>query len=166
MEDGFKENAAAKGVHVVQIGFGLSYSQGGYASFEGRISVPEWMEAKGYDETYPALYLAALDYGEFALVSDRSRGSWPRVNLDGMVVGNTYPTGIFKHLEQEAWDELVEAQYSSAGLEDEMQSEVEALCRKLYSDLCDEYEHLSSEESFIESCECNEITFELEECEA
>jgi hypothetical protein len=35
----------------------------------------------------------------------------------------------------------------------------------LYRELRDEYEHLTSEESFIESCECNEITFEENEDE-
>jgi hypothetical protein len=163
MEDGFKADAALEGIEVGQIYFSLSYSQGDYASFEGQINVAEWMLAKGYDETYPALYLAVKDYGEYASVSDRSRGSWARVSFDGNVAGNTDPAGIFKHLDREAWDELVYEQFSAAGLEDEMQSSVEAICRKLYRDLREEYEHLTSEQSFIESCECNDITFEIEE---
>jgi hypothetical protein len=166
MEETFKSDMSLKGVSVTHIYFSVSYSQSDYASFEGSISVDEWMAYKGYDETYPALYLAAVDYCEFASVSDRSRGSWPRVNLEGGTVGNTPPTGIFAGLDTEAWDELIEEQYSSAGLEDEMQSFVEDECRKLYRDLRDEYEHLTSEESFIESCECNDVTFETEECEA
>jgi hypothetical protein len=167
MEENFMTDMAKIGISVSRINFSLSYSQGDYASFEGSIAVDEWMDHKSYDVTYPALYLAVKDYGEFAGVSDRTnRGCWPRVSFDGNVVGNTNPEGIFAGLEQEAWDELVEDQYRSAGLEDEMQSEVEALCRKLYSDLRDESEHLTSEQSFIESCECNEITFETEECEA
>jgi len=166
MEETFKTDMAKVGIDVQRIYFSLSYSQGDYASFEGQINVAEWMEHKGYDETYPALYLAVKDYGEFARVSDRSRGGWPRVNFDGNVVGNTNPEGIFAGLEQDAWDELVYEQFSAAGLEGEMQSFVEDVCRKLYRDLRDEYEHLTSEESFIESCECNEITFETEECEA
>lgn len=167
MEECFKNDAASEGITVERIYFNLSYSQGDYASFEGQINVAEWMEAKGYDETYPALYLAIKDYGEYASVSDRtSRGGWPRVNFDGTCVGNTHAAGIFKHLDDEAWDELVGDQFHEASIEDELQSTVEALCRKLYRDLRDEYEHLTSEQSFIESCECNEITFETEECEA
>jgi len=161
MEENFKSDTAAKGFDVDRILFSLSYSQGDYASFEGRINVAEWMAAKKYDETYPALYLAVKDYGEHAQVTDRSRGSWPRVNYEGNCAGNTHATGIFKHLDDEAWDELVYEQFTAAGLEDEMQSDVDALCRKLYSDLRDEYEHLTSEESFIESCECNDVTFEI-----
>jgi hypothetical protein len=166
MEDGFKEDAACEGVEIKRIYFSLSYSQGDYASFEGQINVAEWMLAKGYDETYPALYLAVKDYGEYASVTDRSRGSWPRVNYDGNCTGNTHATGIFKHLDDETWDELVYEQYQASGIEGEMQSGVDAMCRKLYSDLRDEYEHLTSEKSFIESCECNDVTFEIEECEA
>ena len=167
MEERFKNDAAAEGITVERIYFSLSYSQGDYASFEGQINVAEWMEAKGYDETYPALYLAVKDYGEYASVSDRtSRGGWPRVTFDGTCVGNTEPAGIFAGLENEDWDELVCEQHDAAGIAGELQSTVEALCRELYSDLRDEYEHLTSEESFIESCECNDITFETEECEA
>lgn len=166
-EEQLKERLAPAGVLIDRIYFSLSYSQGDYASFEGSISVDEWMVHKGYDETYPALYLAALDYCEFARVSERSsRGGWPRVALDGYIVGNTPPAGIFKDLDPEAWDELIEEQFSAAGMEDEMQSFVEDECRQLYRDLRAEYEHLTSEESFIESCECNGITFETEEIEA
>jgi len=106
MEDGFKENAACEGFEIKRIFFSLSYSQGDYASFEGQINVAEWMLAKGYDETYPALYLAVRDYGEYASVTDRSRGS-ARVNYEGNCAGNTHATGIFKHLDDETWDELV-----------------------------------------------------------
>lgn len=167
VEENFKSDMAHKGISVTRIYFSLSYSQGDYASFEGSISVDEWMAHKGYDETYPALYLAVKDYGEFANVSDRShRGGSPRVNFDGHIIGNTYASGVFKGLDADAWDELVNEQFSAAGLEDEMQSEVDDECRKLYRTLRAEYEHLTSEEAFIESCECNGITFEIEECEA
>jgi hypothetical protein len=165
IEEGFKSDMSLKGISVSHVYFSVGYCQSDYASFEGGISVDEWMAYKGYDATYPALYLAAKDYCEFASVTSSSRGSWPRVNLDGNVVGNTPPAGVFTGLDTETWDELIEEQYSSAGLEDEMQSDVEALCRQLYRDLQTEQEHLTSEESFIESCECNEITFETEECE-
>jgi len=69
---------------------------------------------------------------------------------------------VFQNLEQDAWDELIEEQYYAASLEDELQSYVDEVCKDLYSRLRDEYEHLTSEESFIESCECNDITFEIE----
>lgn len=171
VQDKLKEDTAIAGVCVERLAFNLSYSQGDYATFIGSIDVAMWMEAnkdgaQTYAEKYPALYLAAQDYGDDATVTTW-RASSARVNYDGGVVGNTYPSGIFSALDQEAWDELVEEQYAMAGLEEAMQDYVDDLSHKLYRDLRDEYEHLTSEESFIESCECNDITFEIEEeCEA
>lgn len=151
--------------------FSLSYSQGDYATFEGRIMVWEWMEAtkdgpQTYAEKYPALFLAAQDYGDWASVNTWHRSCNARVTYDAHLVGNTYPEGVFSGLDQEAWDELVEEQVDAAGLEQAMQDYVDDISRQLYRDLRAEYEHLTSEESFIESCECNDVTFEIEECEA
>lgn len=170
-EESLRERLAPAGVRIDRILFSMSYSQGDYASFAGHIMVSEWMEAtmdgdQTYADKYPALHLALADYGEDATVTTYSRSGGARVNLDGNVVGNTYPTGIFAGLDHEAWDELVEAQFYEAGLEQALQDYVDDISRQLYRDLRDEYEHLTSEESFIESCECNDITFEIEECEA
>lgn len=170
-QEHLRETLAPAGVRIDRIVFSLSYSQRDYATFEGRIDLAQWMEAtkdgeQTYEEKYPAVYLAAQDYGDYATVNTWSRDGGARVNLDGNLVGNTYPTGIFSALEQEAWDELVEEQYGAAGIEQALQEYVDDISRQLYSDLQDEYEHLTSEESFIESCECNDVTFEIEECEA
>ena len=160
--EGFKEDVRPFGVTVADIQFSVGYSQSDHAVFSGRIDVADFMQEKGWDETYPALYLAVKDCGDYATVDTTYRSN-ARVNYDGACVGNTYPAGVFTNLEQDAWDELVEEQYSGAGLEDEMQSYVSEVCDDLYRTLRDESEHLLSEESFIESCECNDITFEIEE---
>jgi hypothetical protein len=164
VQEGLKADCAEYGITVETIQFNLGYSQSDYAAFNGQIDVVEWMQAQGYDVKYPALYVAMDDYREYATVSTSHRGN-ARVNLEHAVVGNTYPSGIFKHLDREAWDELVEEQCDMANLEDAIQKWVSERCRKLYRELRDAYEHLTSEESFIESCECNEITFEENEDE-
>jgi len=160
--EGFMEDVRPFGVTIGpnQIHFSLGYSQSDYASFTGRIDIADYMQAKGWDVEYPALYLAVSDCGDYATVSDPR--SCSRVNYDGGCIGNTYPAGIFKSLDQEAWDDLVEEQYHAASLEDELQSYVDEICNDLYRTLRDEYEHLTNEKSFIESCECNEVTFEIE----
>lgn len=176
-EEQLRERLSSAGVTVERLLFSLSYSQGDYATFEGRIMVWEWMEAtkdgpqndttQTYAEKYPALFLAAQDYGDWASVNTWNRSCNARVTYDAHLVGNTGPEGVFSGLDQEAWDELVEEQYSASGLEQAMQDYVDDISRQLYRDLCAEYEHLTSEESFIESCECNDVTFEIEEeCEA
>ena len=164
VQEGLKDDCADYGITVETIQFNLGYSQSDYAAFNGRIDVMLWMQAKGYDIEYPALYVAMGDYREYATVSTSHWGN-ARVNLEHAVVGNSYPVGIFKHLDHETWDELVYEQATTANLEDAMQEWVGKRCSKLYRELRDEYEHLTSEESFIESCECNEITFEENENE-
>lgn len=170
-EESLKERLAPAGVRIDRILFSLSYSQGDYASFEGRIDLDMWMEHtmdgdQTYAQKYPALHLAAREYGDSASVSSRNRGWGGSVNYNADCLGNTYPSGVFSALEQEAWDELVEEQFYEASIEHDLQEYVDEVSRQLYRDLRDEYEHLTSEESFIESCECNDITFEIEECEA
>lgn len=166
--ESFKSDMEKFGVSVEKIYFSVSCSQSDYASFEGTVDVGEWMEQnkegdQTYAEAYPALYLAVKDYGGCSTVSTGYRDSWPSLNWDGACVGNTFPSGIFQHLEQEAWDELVEEQYRSADLEKMMQEWINDKCRELYNSLCEESEYLTSEEQFIESCECNEVTFEIED---
>ncbi len=168
IEDQFKATVADAGVTITEVAFNIAHSQGDYARFTGSIQVDEWMDVcmKGdqtYAEKYPALRLAVEDYGEYAKVE---RGYYRRdtakVNLEGNLIGNTYPTGIFANLDREAWDALVEEQYFSSGLEEAMQDYVDDVCNSLYSDLREEHEGMTSEDAFIESCECNEITFEIE----
>jgi hypothetical protein len=171
MQDRLKEDLAPAGVTVERLLFSLSYSQGDYATFEGRINLGMWMEVnkcggQTYAEKYPALHLAAQDYGDWASVNTWHRNCGAKVNYDAHLVGNTYPEGVFIGLDQEAWDELVEEQMDAAGIEQALQDYVDAISHQLYRDLRDEYEHMTSEESFIESCECNDVTFEIEECEA
>jgi hypothetical protein len=166
--DQFKAKVADAGVTVQEIAFNLTNGRGDYARFTGTIQVHKWMDVcmKGdqtYAERYPALRLAVEGYGEYAKV-DRGYYSrdTARVNLEGNCLGNTYPAGIFENIDPDAWDELVEEQYFSSGLEEAMQDYVNALCNSLYSDLSEEHEGMTSEDAFIESCECNEVTFEIE----
>ena len=77
--------------------------------------------------------------------------------------GNCVPSGVFKDLPQEDWDALVEEQLAAEDWEQLILDQCEALASDLHSALVDEYEYLTSEEQFIESCECNDVTFDLEE---
>jgi hypothetical protein len=160
--EGFTEDVRHFGVSIGpnDVHFSVSYCQSDYAAFTGRIDIAEYMKAKGWDEIYPALYLAVVDCGDYATVSEMR--SYGRVCYDGACIGNTCPAGVFQNLDQETWDELVEEQYSSSGIEAELQSYVDEVCNDLYQRLRDEYAHLTSEEAFIEACECNEVTFEIE----
>jgi hypothetical protein len=176
-EERLKEQLASEGVTVEKIFFSLSYSQGDYATFSGYVNLDEWMAARKdgpltddtptFAEKYPALYLAVQDYGCRVTIETKHRSCGASVSMDYYgLYGNTSASGIFQNLDQDAWDELVQEQLDAADIERELQAYVDNISHQLYRDLRDEYEHLTSEESFIESCECNEVTFEIEECEA
>lgn len=156
------------GVDVKALYFNISYSQGDYATFAGRINVAQWMESTKcdaeltYAQKYLALYLAELDYGAYANVSPNHRGGNASVSYDAYVIGNTFPEGVFSALDQDAWDALVADQHAEADLEAAMQKYVDDISDTLYDQLSDEYEHLTSEESFIEDCECNDEEFDFD----
>lgn len=171
--DWFVAEQTTKGILSIDpndVSFSVSYSQGDGAAFDARVDVLAFMRLKGYDNTHMPLYLDMDGYGSFTRVK---RGGW-RDNYISRDVdidygpGNCLPAGIFSDMPQEAWDRLLEEQWA------EMDS---TLCREIYEYAKDaagelyralesDYEACTSEEEFIGSCECNEVTFEIEEEES
>jgi len=161
IEVDFIDTCGQLGVRVDSITFSGFYSQGDGAAFTGRVYVYEWMEQTGHHITHPAAYLGCKDDGSYVSLTT-GRGNNMRANLEEYA-NQTAPSGIFANLEQTAWEELVDEQIIALRIEDEVLSYCEDLAATLYRDLRDEYEHLTSEEMFIEHCECNEVTFEENE---
>lgn len=166
VEQEFTDRMAAVGVRVERIYFSLSHSQGDHAGFVGRVDISMWMHHNKYDkdqtyaEAFPALYLATVQDGSYMLVTEGHRS---RPDTDYHCLHDyTVPDGIFQHLDEEAWEELVTDQEADADLESNIKEWLWAQYQELYDDLRHEYDHLSSEESFIEMCNCNETTFEVE----
>jgi hypothetical protein len=165
VEQNFTDEMAAHGVNVEKISFSGFYSQGSYASFDGKINVHKWMAAETYDdgqtyaEAFPALYLAAKQDRSVVFVSTSYRGS---VLFNEEPIDSNSPVGIFEHLDIEAWQALVAEQDERSNWESNIRWFVESKNNELFKQLQDEYEDLTSEESFIGSCEANEITFNLE----
>jgi hypothetical protein len=162
IKDDFTERCSQIGIRVDNIGYSISYSQGDGAHFDGRIDVARYMELSKLDEQYLALYLAVRDDGSFADISTTHRGTM-QMDEWRMFANQTAPSGVFSDLPQRDWEELVDAQADAAGMEDSVLTLCKELAQDLYHSLRDEYEWRISEESFLESCECNEITFEIEE---
>jgi hypothetical protein len=153
----FTEDCAPKGVEVVDTSFSIP----GSAGFEGWVNVAVFMERSGLAEKYPALYLGVTDDGGRAKVSV-TRNSNMRVSYDSYV-NQTAPSGMFSGLDQQAWEELIESQEAEADLESAIQKYCNDLGNELHTMLRNEEDHQTSEESYIEYCEANDITFETEE---
>lgn len=162
--DNFKADCALKGVRVDDITFSGFWSHGDGAAFAGKVYVYEWMEIMKLDEQYPAAYLACKSDGTFVSL-EIGRGNNMRANMEDHLF-DSESEGVFAGLDAGEWLALVDEQIDAMSVESEILTYCEGLASDLYKSLRDEYDHLTSEESFIESCECNEITFEEIEDEA
>jgi len=160
VEDEFRLECKSLGIRVDGIQFSMSYSQSDNAVFMGRIDVADAMKNMKLNEKYLALYLAVRDDGSYAMAIASHRGNI-QTSMD-CYPNQTAPSGVFSDLAQEDWEDLIDNQMVESDLEEEIQKYATTLCHKLYHKLRDEYEHRTSEDSFIESCECNEVTFTLE----
>lgn len=159
--DGFKATCDTHSIRVDDITFSGFHSQGDGAAFAGRINLAPFMEREGLDIKYPALYIGVKNDGSYFMVYNHRSGGLRGGEYE-MYANQTAPEGVFSGLDQQAWEELLEEQENEAGLEDRALEFARHLADELYTNLSKEYDHLTSKESFIESCECNEITFEIE----
>lgn len=149
------------------------YCQGSGAAFDARVDLLKYMRDKGYDESHQALYLDMENYGVTCKISPTGYRSYcmpDHADID-YTPGNCLPAGIYSDLPQEAWDRLLEEQWDEvcSTLEKDVAELARDKADDLYKDLESDYEYCTSEEQFIESCEINDVTFEIEEdeeCEA
>jgi len=162
IKEDFESQMRVYGIKVDRFTWDIGYSQSDGAAFDGHVSVYQWMEANPqYIERYPALYLACKTDGSYITFRTNNRGMYMHTNVTEYLY-ETQPEGVFKMLDEEAWVELVTEQWGSAGLEEEIKSTCERFMSDMYDRLRDEYENITSEDAFVESCECNGITFEVE----
>lgn len=165
-QDECKKDLEMYGIHADNLYWQVSYSQGDGASFDGFVNIRDWMNAVYADaeftfaEKYPALFIACKQDGSFIRVRTGNRGTNMILDLRENWRG-TRAEGIFTGLDDATWDELVEDQVTDADLEAEIRKDCEARMYDFYRTLRDEYEHLTSEDAFVESCICNGVTFEV-----
>ena len=159
IQEQFTEEMAKFGVRVDDIQYSGFYSQSDYASFDGRVRIAEWMEAvNDMSVTYPALYLALKADGSYAVTHTSHRGRMEFEVREQM--NDIEPIGVFSELDQDAWADLVYEQLQASEVEEEVAEWCRGKADELYRTLQAAYEYATSEEMFLESCECNEITFE------
>ena len=159
LEDSFKCDMKEAGINVENIQFD-TYPR--HAMFNGHVHVAQFMQHLILDEQYPALYLAVEQDGSYVTVRSGRYGN--AFNLNEHLY-NTSPEGVFKYLDAQAWEELIDEQLCQSELETRIEEFCTDACARLARDLEADHEHITSVESFIESCECNDVTFEIEDIE-
>lgn len=165
----FKERGKTQGFDVEDVQFSLGYSQSDYASWDGGIDVLKWVSAQpdaNEPKWFTLIQLVESDAVEVSCsVSTRGFRGSTLVNLDWRyVLEGTVGSGPLAGADAgELFEEVVGGDEAMGTLENALQGAAESFASDMYEALRDEYEHLTSEEQFIEDCECNDVTFEVEE---
>lgn len=160
LEEEFKTTCRPMGINVDRIWFTGFYCQGDGAGFTGDVSLWVYMKHMGLDAQYPALYQAIVDDGSYVQVT---YGNHNNMSFD-VHEGLSYidPAGLFAELDHDTWSALVDSDWADAQLEQGVRELCADVCSDLFNKLEEEYEYLTSEAQFIESCDCNDIEFEYQ----
>jgi len=162
IEDEFRREMYELDVTVDEITFeGLDWGHAD-ANWSGQIGLAYLMKHTGLDERYPALYLAVEHDRSWAYVrlTGRNRNRM-EVELQE-ATRYVMPCGIFSELDEDAWEALIDEQITEADLPSVAEKFAQDKADALLDALQSEWDHISSEEYFIESCEINEVKFEIE----
>lgn len=159
IEEGFKESCKPMGIDVTRICFD-DYPWN--AQFTGRVDVSKWMKHCKLDEKWYPLWLALdADSAYVRVVSENRRHG--RLDFEWCEnIPYSTPIGVFADMPQEEWLDMLEHMWVQADLHTELKDFLHGLCQDLAHDLEKDYDHETSEETFLDSCECNEVTFTYE----
>jgi len=159
--DAFEKEMQEKyDMYVDSVDFEENY--GWRVAAKGTIKLHLLMEHLGLKEKYLPLWYDAANYGAVVSFGSGRIGVTQRVSGIDYTPGNCYPDGVFKGMDQEAWDELVAEQFDAEDWEELALKWIEPHVDELAKQLEQEYEYATSEEEFLASCEANEVTFEVE----
>lgn len=165
----FKEQGKAKGFDIEDIRFTGFWSQGDGASWTGDVDIVKYIEANNLQADPQWFGLGELVKGEWVAryvgVYTRDprnshyntmRSEWYRdTQYDESSVFDAGPLMgalVSKVADSVDWELC----------EEHMLEDAKSFADDMYKALREEYEYLTSEESFIEHCECNEVMFEVE----
>lgn len=160
------EKLKEKGINIENIYFSGFWLQGDGACFTGSVAAGPFIKAHATEENkWTSKYYVLLEAwedsgtGNFAL---RHSGHYYHcycvTNSDINDCNYAPSKGIFSQMEDEEFAALVNKQL------DEFETDAMDICRgymnDIYRALEEEYEHQTSMESFMESCEANEWLFD------
>lgn len=134
-----------------------------YVAFDCQIPVSKLMEQSDAHEKYYPLYLAVKVDRSYVGIRHVNRGHISTDTRDE--VHAVPPQGVFADMPEDDWVEMLDEMWAAFDPEAEAREWVRDLGHDLLKALEKEYECLTSEEQFIEMCEANEVTFEVDEYE-
>lgn len=162
----FISDMATYGLVVADIDFECIDGWHGSATFRGLMPLVKFMNMPDKDgvplaEQYPLLYAAAGDAQtviKYYAMPWRRAGSISEVEIPT----GAEPCGLFAGLDEDEWLAQIEAQWAAADIEGRIADWGTEQASRLRKMLNDEYNYLTSEEQFLEMCDANDYTVEIE----
>lgn len=159
VEEEFREDCKPLGIEVRRIYFD-TYPW--HATFDGYVDVSTWMKHCKLDEKWYPLWLA-LDAEKAGASVDAKHHRSVGLNIEWREnTPYSMPMGIFADMPEDDWADMLEKMWVEADLETELKEFLGGLCIDLARKLEKAYDHETSEEAFLDSCEANEVTFDYE----
>lgn len=168
----FKENGPAKGFRVDDVTFAGYGSWGDSAAWTGLVHLPTYIGAMPDASTEPRWQIIKALVNEGWISSQvgvitSGRGAapysmslvWPEVFIDSE--DGEIRQGMFAGADVSELFDAIGGYQAVGQLMDRMLDDVRSYADDIYYALRDDYEHLTSEESFIEYCDCNEVEFDV-----
>jgi hypothetical protein len=172
--DDFKEGGKAKGFVLEHINFSGFASQGDGACWAGDVDVAAFIKAN-YDLTEPKYHvlLALVEEGVATRhVSIYTSGRYCHENTMHIREGVDYfddiddnqcmKSGLYMGANISELFKAIGGLSLTNAIDDDILKAARSYAVELYRALEEEYDHLTTEESFIEHCEWNEVDFEVE----
>jgi hypothetical protein len=160
--EGFKEDMQAKGMSELEGPQFDLYRR--YAMFSGTLKLSTIMEETGAHEKYYPLYLAVVQARDYVRCHPKSRSDTLGVAVSSYSFSSN-PEGVFSDMDDDDWQDLVGDLWKQCDPESLALEYCNDLCHDLLKRLDDAYGWETSEENFIEMCETNEVTFEVNDDE-
>lgn len=161
-----KTQGKEQGFDIRDIWFDLSYSQGDRAVWEGEVDLREFAKARGLltDPVWSAVLAVAGEGYADSIMKIYSHGLRSTMRAESMSVNLCVKieNGVYAGMDSQDLIDAVGGDAVFDDIEEDVLTAAEEFAGDIYYQLRDEYEHLTSEESFIEYCDCNEVTFKGE----
>ena len=178
-EDWYVEGLNEQNKWLVASGilYSISYSQGDYAQFTGRVYVEKFLEEFDTENEYFVLREALKmgDCDEYMVVSrshySRGGAQFDTIEWRGYDDGQFDPDHTIEDCNERTTSILKGMNYGEyynicqeliGDLEEWIKGKCEELFSELYDDMCSEIEHQQSEEAFVEWAESMDEQFEVE----
>lgn len=158
-----KARGKERGFDISDIWFQFSCSHGDGATWEGNVDLREFAKAHGLlaDPVWSAVLAVADDGRADSILTIYTQGQRNTMRAESVSVylSGTIERGAYAGMDAQDLIDAVGGESVFDDIENAVLNAANDFAGDVYRRMVDEYEYRISEESFVEHCDCNEVTF-------